>query len=261
MIDLTKIPFESGLEIPGPDYAGELELVLHAEPGDHVHPLDDTPLTLAPSQELSELFAACLHEGVLGLPDTRMELLGTTRDAERWISVYEVAALPWASFAYLLAVLTQARHALDPLSRLTVRPRGTCDTVYTHQHLGALTQPAPALRGGRGVTTLHMGVDPRTARSFDVGLEFGGPLTREQFDRVSQGLAVWDEMRMVGGLRLDLEEQEAGPLGGIVHRLPAVVTLGVDEPYAGELAAFHGLVEYGRRLEAEGLRVAHIVVE
>lgn len=261
MLDVTKIPFALALELPGRDYAGELEIVLGPEQGLHRHPLDDSPLTLDPSDDLTRLFAAAVDAGILGCEQTRMKLLRAGREAGHHTLVYEVRALPWESFIYLIALLMQAHYALDPLASVRVRPVAASQAIFTEHDLTHQDVRSLALGGAQAVP-IQSTIDPRSERSFNVTLEFAHALSRREFENVRRGLAIWDELRMVGGFCLDLVEMEGvDPPASIVHLLPSEVLLGVEWRYTGDLAGFAGLSNYSVRLAAEGTPLTRIRIE
>jgi hypothetical protein len=267
MAKMKKPPFGVNGKLPDETYAGEFELRIHRRQKPLIDPFTSQPFSLEPSMEMVRNFQLAVNTQLFN-PDPkaarRAELVPLSVDGGPMSDLlsyhYRIDRVPPMSFLILLSMLSQTRYANDPIDHVEL---SVMDAKGPHLTPAAvLSLPRRVAR----VTPAPFGIDIDANLfdndSFEVTIDFVKPLSRDEFMRVRSGLAVWDELRLVGGFLLDFSEQEdPGSPSNIVHISPRSVHLESMDFYEGEPEMLNCLINYAALLDADGLRVEQFAAE
>jgi hypothetical protein len=221
------LPFDLDLSLPLASEA-EVELTIHSTTGERE--------ALEPSDEIVHIFAMAVNAQMFsddGSAGTlaRVAVLESLFDSAAccWRYAFAVRAVPPRAVAVLVALLAQTRHAGDPITRVTLRARGTAEAdVSVDQLTRALMKsvvPRPNLP-----FSIEWGEGVLESRPLMFTFEFGSPVARQAVESFERALNVWDHLLFFGGFKFDFtwNEDFFPRVGRTAHLTPTLITHALD---------------------------------
>jgi hypothetical protein len=220
------LPFDVQISLPLESEA-EVELTVQGATGER----ED----LEPSDEMVHIFAMAVNAQMFSDNGSgtlaRVAVLESLFDggARCWRYAFAVRAVPPRAVAVLVALLAQTRHAGDPITRVTLRARGTPEAdVSVDQLTRALMKsvvPRPNLP-----FSIEWGEGVLESRPLMFTFEFGSPVARQAVESFERALNVWDHLLFFGGFKFDFtwNEDFFPRVGRTAHLTPTLITHALD---------------------------------
>lgn len=253
-----QVPFDLSLSLPAdPEAVVELTVVSAT----------DRQEDLEPSDEIVQIFSMAVNSQMFSDGGSgavaQASLLDSGFDPRlrSWTYVFKMRAVPPKSLAVLVALLAQTRHAGDPISRVTVRPRGAmARDVGIEALISELTNspvPRPHLP-----FEVEWAASALESRALMFTFEFGTTISRPVAEGFERALNVWDHLLFFGGFRFDFtwNENFFPRVGRTAHQSPTALTHALDVFEAAPFA-LNCIFNWAAAVHTQGYTLTRITLE